>query len=321
MRRLCLALLVPALAAAQPPADSAAYARARRLVNEGDGATGRAIVDSILAAATPGTPPYAEALFWRATLAERVGDAERDYRRIAVEYATLPRGADALVRLAQLDLVRGRVPAAREHLERLLRDHPDSAAQARGRYWLARAHLGAGDQRAACAALDAASAAAPAGTEVARQIAALRPRVANCETFLAGRTAAAAAPSTAARPTSPPELVRAAPDTTRSAPRPTVPAPTASAEMAPTTAAAPPRGGRQFTVQVAAYDTRPGADALAASLARRGWPARVAAPNGDRPPFRVRVGRFATRAEANALLRELRGQKIPAILTDAEPEQ
>jgi cell division septation protein DedD len=309
MRRFTLLLLaaLPAAARAQPPADSAVYARARQLVTDGDAAAGRAVVDSMLAAAAVGTPAYAEALYWRATLAERSSDAERDYRRLAVEYGTSPRGADALIRLAQLDLVRGQVPAARTHLERLLRDHTDPASQARGRYWLARAHLGAGNPGAACGALDAAAMTAPQGSEVARQIAALRPRVTNCETFLARRPA----PATPAP---------VAPTTTA----PTTPAPGAAAtvpvDSAPRPAAPAARGARQFTIQVAAYDRRPGAEALAESLTRRGWPARVAAPNGDRPPFRVRVGRFATRDEANAIVRQLRAQKIPALLTDAEPE-
>src|SRR5437868_15243931 len=131
--RLATAVVVAALAlalactvscsaseAAQPPrtksdSDNAAlFARARRLVSDGNGALGRVLVDSALAAATPGTSGYAEALYWRATLAERAADAERDYRQIAVEYPQSPRAVDALVRLAQLDLIRGQPAAARE---------------------------------------------------------------------------------------------------------------------------------------------------------------------------------------------------------------
>ena len=317
MQRLVLllaaAVALPATVAAQPPADSAAYTRARQLVTDGDAAAGRALVDSMLAAAAVGTPAYAEALYWRATLAERSSEAERDYRRLAVEYGTSPRGADALVRLAQLDLVRGQVPAARAHLERLLRDHTDPASQARGRYWLARAYLGAGNASAACGALDAAAMTAPPGSDVARQIAALRPRVTNCETFLARRPAPAPATAPTTAPTTPPTATTSTPGAAA-----TVPADSAPRPAAP--AARGARGVRQLTIPVAAYDRRPGAEALAESLTRRGWPARVVAPNGDRPPFRVRIGRFATRDEANVVVRQLRAQKVPALLTDAEPE-
>jgi cell division septation protein DedD len=140
--------------------------------------------------------------------------------------------------------------------------------------------------------------------------------VPNCETFLAGRpTPAAPLPAAdSARPTEPAR-----------APATSAPATAAPAGAASAAATAPrpsvPRGGREFTVQIAAYDRRPGADELAASLTRRGYPARVSAqgPNADRPPFRVRIGRFATRDEALALLRELRGRKITGFLTEAEP--
>ena len=69
------------------------YQRARRLVSEGEGAAGRAIVDSILRAAAEGTPGYGDALFWRGALAETAAAAERDYRLVIVEYP-LSRYAD-----------------------------------------------------------------------------------------------------------------------------------------------------------------------------------------------------------------------------------
>jgi hypothetical protein len=163
---LLAALVATPLAAprAQTPTEGP-YARARRLVSEGNGVAGRTLVDSLLAAATPGTAAYAEALYWRATLAERGEDAERDYRVLVVEYPFSPRAPDAQVRLAQLDLVRGHTLAARERLERLTRESADAAVQARARYWLARVHLEAGDARAACASLDAAAAAADPGSD------------------------------------------------------------------------------------------------------------------------------------------------------------
>ena len=56
------------------PATDSVFRRARRLVSEGDGVTGRALVDSMLRAATEGTP----ALRRRAVLARRTrGDGSR----------------------------------------------------------------------------------------------------------------------------------------------------------------------------------------------------------------------------------------------------
>ena len=73
--------------AARPvlPASDSIFKRARRLVSEGDGAAGSAIVDSMLRVSTEGTPAYGDALFWRGALAETAADAERDYRRVIVE--------------------------------------------------------------------------------------------------------------------------------------------------------------------------------------------------------------------------------------------
>src|SRR5690606_1405153 len=46
------------------------FLRAQRLVNDGNGAEGRALLDSLLNATEPRAPEEAEILFWRATLAE-----------------------------------------------------------------------------------------------------------------------------------------------------------------------------------------------------------------------------------------------------------
>ena len=54
------------VAASRPlPATDSLFRRARRLVSEGDGAAGRALVDSLLRATTEGTPSYGDALYWR----------------------------------------------------------------------------------------------------------------------------------------------------------------------------------------------------------------------------------------------------------------
>src|SRR4051812_34031188 len=49
---------------AQSVADSL-FRRAKRLVAEGNGPAGRALVDSVLHGAAEGTPQYGDALYWR----------------------------------------------------------------------------------------------------------------------------------------------------------------------------------------------------------------------------------------------------------------
>ena len=56
----------------------------------------------MLAFTLENTPAYADALYWRATLAETRDRARFDYLRVATEYATTPRAEDALLRLAQI---------------------------------------------------------------------------------------------------------------------------------------------------------------------------------------------------------------------------
>jgi len=68
-------------------------------------------------------------------------------------------------------------------------------------------------------------------------------------------------------------------------------------------------------VQVAAYDTRKSADALAARLVARGYDARVF---GAAAPFRVRVGRWGTHAEAAAALRAMKAKGMDGWVVDAE---
>ncbi|HET7459310.1 MAG TPA: SPOR domain-containing protein [Gemmatimonadaceae bacterium] len=179
----------------------AAFARAQRLVAEGQGAAGRAIVDSTLGATAPTSPVYAEGLFWRASLAATAADAERDYRTLAVEYPLSPRSADALLRLAQLELARGDRALAVKHLERLTLEHPTSPARPRASYWMARVYFESSDLPRACSALDAARAgSAPNEVGLRAQIDAYASR---CKNGAATTTVASAAP-TATTPLSSP---------------------------------------------------------------------------------------------------------------------
>ena len=90
----------------QSPGSDSLFRRARRLVSEGNGATGRALVDSVLKGEAEGGKGYGDALFWRGALAETAADAERDYRRVIVEYPLSSYADDALLAIAELEQAR-----------------------------------------------------------------------------------------------------------------------------------------------------------------------------------------------------------------------
>jgi hypothetical protein len=270
------------------PADSIVFARAQRMVAEGDGAAGRAIVDSALAVIPVSSPRYAEGLFWRASIASVALDAERDYRRIAVEYTLSARVPDALIRLAQLELARGDRMLAARHLERLLRELPPPPARATAWYWLARVGFEDNDLARGCIALDSARVLAPAdNAELANQI-----------RYESGRCL------------------------TRSAARPTVVGP---AVPTPTTAVAQPASvpvesatgpKAAYTVQVGAYPTRAAAERLRTRLATQGFAARIVPGTKI---FRVRVGRFAAKSDAARIAARLKAARLEAWIVNAEP--
>ena len=100
------------------------FVRAQALVSDGNGAAGRALIDSVMAATPPNARLYPEALFWRATLASNAADAESDYKHLVVDYPLAPQAEDALLRLAQLELARGDRDGALTHLQRIPRRLP-----------------------------------------------------------------------------------------------------------------------------------------------------------------------------------------------------
>ena len=108
------------------PANDTLFRRARRLVGDGNGATGRALVDSLLAAAAPGSTDYGNALYWHGALAPTAAEAERDYRRVIVEFPLAFYADDALLALAELEQARGDRAGALAHLQRFVHDHPAS---------------------------------------------------------------------------------------------------------------------------------------------------------------------------------------------------
>src|SRR5688572_21844742 len=129
------------------------YRRAQAMVNDGNAAAGRALIDSMISVAAPGSNDYAEGVYWRAVLSATAAEAEMDYRRLVVDYPQSPRVADALVRLAQLELARANYDGALRHLNRLAAEHPQSPMRGRAGYWTARALFDKNDTQGACAAL------------------------------------------------------------------------------------------------------------------------------------------------------------------------
>lgn len=256
--------------------------RAQRLVNDGQGAEGRALVDSILDAAEPLSPEEGEALYWRARLAESWEAAQRDYLRLMLEHERSPRYGEAMLRLAQGESARGDREAAIRYLERLAREAPESAARAEGGLWHGRLLVERGARAEGCSVLRETRGRVPAGqVELENQY----------DFLLRGCPepgAASAAPSV-----TPPTAAAAVPPTTT--PKPTTPAVAPSA--AATAPSAPAAGGTVWSVQIAAVSTRTEAAALSQKLTAKGYTSRV---DGETAPFRVRFGRYATRAAAAA---------------------
>ena len=289
----CLLVAVPlaAQSAATPALDSA-IARARRLVNEGAGAVGRSVVDSVLARVTPGSPDEATVLYWRATLAESWEAAQQDYLRLILEFDGSALAGEAMLRLAQGELARGDRAAAEQYLERLARETPDAPARAEASLWHGRLLLERGEATTACPMLrDGRARLGPAArdarapretTDLVTRYEVLLISCANLEATPPDTTPTATVPITrpATTPTTPP--VASTPAPTPATPVAIVPAATAAT----------------WTVQLGAYATREQAAAVQRRLAANVESARVDEVGAGPYPFKVRFGRFATRAEA-----------------------
>jgi cell division septation protein DedD len=299
-------------------AGDAVFRRAITLVNDGEGAAGRALLDSMVNAARPGSLELAEALYWRATVAPSAAEAEQDYRRVILDHPLSPRIPDALLRLAQLELARADRENALRRLQRLDIEYPGYPGRARTSYWMARAYLDQNDIARGCAAVaEARGRAAPNDVEMRNQI-----------DFLALRCPAAAPPALAGTepPAQPAGGVSGAAPAAPSAPPPVAEAEPAPADVQPrapverTAPAQPsppaPRETVSFwSVQVAAFNTRPQAAALAERLRTRGYQARV---DGTVAPFRVRIGQYPGRAAAVAALQEIKGRGMEGFVVQVD---
>lgn len=339
---LLAALLIdaaPLAAQATPPLapvnDSATsdtlFLRAQRMAAEGQGDAARALVQHEIDTASAGSPRYVDALYWRAVVAATASDAEKDLRRIIIEFPLSPRNEDALLRLAQLEMTRGDNDQALAHLQRLVIDHPTSPSRARASFWMARVYFDKNQTPAACRSLaDAAHNTSAGQVEQHNQIDFWMQRCHGMDTAAVASAVASTAGDSAKPAVTPPTSTATAPPPAPAAVVAAAPSPppassttkrTTTKTTATTTAAAPPpahvpSGPRKYTVQVAAYDTRDAAVTLQRSLIARGLEARVV---GTTKPFRVRVGYYDTRAKADAAAQQMKSKQLTVYVTEAEP--
>jgi hypothetical protein len=264
---------------------------AQRLVVEGRGGEGRAIIARELEAAPEGSPRYVEALYWRAALASTAADAERDYKRIIIEFSASRRSESALVGLAQLELARGDRAQAMQHLERVVREHPAGPSRARASFWMARVHFDEGNFPRACARLEDSRRHTPTeAVEMRNQLEYYAQRCEGVDTTVVVR--ATSAESTRAMPVRPGAVA-------------TQPVPLRSSE----------RAADAYTVQIGAFANRRDADARQRQLRAQGHSARVVKVGAL---WRVRIGRYVSRDAAADAARSLKAKRIPAFVTEAE---
>ena len=271
---ILLLAVAPSLARAQATAPSdSTLRRAQRAVSEGNGATGRALVDSVLAATPTVAPRYAEALFWRAALAESATRAEQDYVRLTSAYALSPWAGEALLRLGQLQYARGERSLALKYFARLVVEHAETPLAAPGYFWKARVLLEQNDVALACDALREAKARAVAtAIELRNEIDFYSQR---CVADAGVNGAPTSSPSSA-----PPAAVGA----------PTSPPAAAGSAARPASAIATTLDPG-WSVQLGAFNSHAEAAKLVRTLTTRGYDARV---DGEAAPFRVRVGNYPT---------------------------
>jgi cell division protein FtsN len=92
-----------------------------------------------------------------------------------------------------------------------------------------------------------------------------------------------------------------------------LPAPAPAKSDSAPTRATPTVAHGTWTIQLAAYNTRPDAERLVAKLADRGVKARI---SGAAKPFRVRLDYYKTRQEAAAAVADLKERGIIGFVTE-----
>lgn len=134
---------------------TAAVSRARALADNGDDAKARTLLDSLVNTASRESNDLAEALYWRGMLVADGLSSERDWKRLIVDVPFSPRAADALLKLSEQDLQRNNPALARQHVQQLLADHPQSSQRPRALLVLARSYFDQRDAPRGCGIVSA----------------------------------------------------------------------------------------------------------------------------------------------------------------------
>lgn len=286
---LCVCAAVPARICAQ---DNPAIRAAVQLAGEGRGDSARRLVEAELGRAQRGDSAYVEALYWRARLATYGDTAERDLRRVALEYSTSRWADDALLQLAQLAMTAGNPASAQALAERVRSDYPGSDLRAHAAYWAGRAALDMADVRVGCGYLDTARVEAAGDVEFQNQVAYYRGRCASL---------VSAPPPGRPRAPEPAEHAESVQPTVTAPVTPNRPTQHDTAQPGETL---PARAAEGIMVQVAAARSDSEARRVVELMTRAGQRARIV--TGPRGYRRVRIGPFPTLREAEAAAREAR---------------
>jgi cell division septation protein DedD len=284
-------------------------------------------VDSLLRVAPEGTPAYGDALFWRGALAETAADAERDYRRVIVEYPLSPYSDDALLSLAELEQARGDRAAAYQHLQRFVREHPASPARARAGLAAARLAFEQHDNSHGCAMIsDARASVGTSDVELRNQIEYYGSHCATASTS----PAPAAAPASTANVTPAgtsrgaplqPAAVTPTPRPTGSAPTATTKASSASGTTKAPSPSAPPASIEEPLSAVATSRKEPTKPASAPTeRVRSAESASAPVKNAPRGIWTIQLAAYNTKADAERLVNKLAAKGVKARISgEAKP--
>ena len=258
-----LACVLPTRSFAQAGAGDSVILRAQQRAASGDTAAARATIDSLLER-TLDFVTRSNASYWRARYSATPAERERALTQFVVEYPLSRHTGSAQFELAMLELAHSDRDRAATNLAGFLSSSPTDSNRTVASLSLARILFDRGELSRGCAVTLAGRAEVPAAAIETR----------NQFDFLAGPCAGV--------------------DTSVVIP------PAHSPDSAAVAAPRSPLG--EYTVQVAAYDTRAQADRLATRLRGEGFEARVV---GTKKPFRVRVGHYATHTEAVAASKKI----------------